>query len=74
MDRVSHETIYRALYVQTRGQLRKDLYRKLSLRRKQRKARGSTRQHSLYRDAFKISRPARPRSPTGPCPGTGKAT
>ena len=27
MDRVSHETIYRALYVQTRGSLRKDLPR-----------------------------------------------
>ena len=59
MDRVSHETIYRALYVQTRGQLRKDLYRKLALRRKQRAARGSKRQDSPYRDAFKISdRPA----------------
>ena len=59
MDRVSHETIYKALYVQSRGALRKDLYRKLSLRRKQRKARGTARQHSLYRDAFKISdRPA----------------
>jgi IS30 family transposase len=59
MDRVSHETIYKALYVQSRGQLRKDLYRKLSLRRKQRKARGTARQDSLYRHAFKISdRPA----------------
>jgi IS30 family transposase len=57
--RISHETIYRALYVQTRGQLRKDLYRKLALRRKQRAARGSKRQDSPYRDAFKISdRPA----------------
>ncbi len=59
MSRVSHETIYRALYVQSRGQLRKDLYRKLSLRRKQRKARGTPRQDSPYRDAFKIrDRPA----------------
>ena len=59
MSRVSHETIYRALYVQSRGQLRKDLYRKLSLRRKQRKARGTPRQDSPYRDAFTIrDRPA----------------
>jgi IS30 family transposase len=59
MGRVSHETIYQALYVQARGRLRKDLYRTLSLRRKKRKARGTTRQDSLYRDAFKISdRPA----------------
>ena len=29
MGRVSHETIYQALYVQTRGSLRKDLYRQL---------------------------------------------
>jgi IS30 family transposase len=59
MDRVSHETIYKALYVQSRGQLRKDLYRKLSLRRKQRKARGSKRADSPYRDAFTIrDRPA----------------
>jgi transposase, IS30 family len=59
MGRVSHETIYQALYVQTRGRLRKDLYRKLSLRRKQRKARGTARRDSPYRDAFRISqRPA----------------
>jgi IS30 family transposase len=59
MDRVSHETIYKALYVQSRGQLRKDLYQKLALRRRRRKARGTARQDSPYRDAFKISdRPA----------------
>ncbi len=59
MDRVSHETIYKALYVQSRGQLRKNLYQDLALRRKQRKTRGVPRQNSPYRDAFKISdRPA----------------
>ena len=59
MDRVSHETIYKALYVQSRGQLRKDLYKKLSLRRQRRKSRGTPRQHSPYRDAFTIAdRPA----------------
>ena len=61
MDRVSHETIYRALYVQTRGGLRADLHRQLSLKRRQRKHRGSVdgRGTSLYREAFTISqRPA----------------
>jgi transposase, IS30 family len=69
MGRVSHETIYRALYVQTRGSLRKDLAAQLSTRRRHRKPRGSTggrtggrtdgRGRSLYREAFTISqRPA----------------
>ena len=40
--RVSHETIYQALYVQTRGGLRADLHRQLSLKRSARKTRGST--------------------------------
>jgi IS30 family transposase len=60
MNRVSHETIYRALYVQTRGQLRKDLYRELSTKRPRRQPRaGVKRSNSPYREAFKISqRPA----------------
>lgn len=61
MDRVSHETIYRALYVQTRGGLRADLHRQLSLKRRQRKPRGSVdgRGRSLYTEAFTIrDRPA----------------
>jgi transposase, IS30 family len=62
MARVSHETIYRALYVQTRGQLRADLHRQLSTRRKTRKPRSRCAHDpskSLYAEAFKISqRPA----------------
>lgn len=61
MGRVSHETIYQALYVQTRGSLRQDLARKLSTARRARKPRGSVdrRANSPYREAFKISeRPA----------------
>jgi IS30 family transposase len=61
MGRVSHETIYQALYVQTRGSLRQDLHRQLSTKRPQRKPRGSVnnRGTSIYREAFKISqRPA----------------
>ena len=40
MGRVSHETIYQALYVQTRGSLRKDLYQQLSTKRPRRKPQG----------------------------------
>jgi transposase, IS30 family len=60
MDRVSHETIYQALYVQTRGQLRRDLHRQLSLKRARRRPQEATqRPCSRYREAFKISqRPA----------------
>lgn len=60
MGRVSHETIYQALYVQTRGSLRKDLYQQLSTKRPRRKPQGGAkRASSPYREAFKISqRPA----------------
>jgi IS30 family transposase len=53
---VSHETIYQALYVQTRGNLRADLSQKLSLKRKQR-VNTTTRRASPspYKDAFTIS-------------------
>jgi len=59
-ERVSHETIYQALYVQTRGRLRADLHRQLSLKRRQRRARSTPRQGSTrYAEAFTISqRPA----------------
>ena len=57
---VSHETIYQALYVQTRGALRADLAENLSLKRKQRVPHTADRhKNSPYKDAFKISeRPA----------------
>ena len=56
MGRVSHETIYQALYVQTRGALRKDLYRQLSTKRPRRKPHGvAKRANSPYKEAFKIS-------------------
>lgn len=59
--RVSHETIYQALYVQTRGALRQDLAAKLSTGRTARKVRGTgeRREPTIYADAFTISqRPA----------------
>jgi IS30 family transposase len=60
MERVSHETIYRALYVQTRGQLRADLHRQLSLKRSRRKPQGTqNRGGPSYAEAFTIrQRPA----------------
>lgn len=59
--RVSHETIYQALFVQGRGLLRQDLARQLSTGRTKRKSRGSSdgRGTSLFQDAFTIrQRPA----------------
>lgn len=64
MERVSHETIYQALYVQTRGKLRADLHKQLSLKRSARKHRdgahrGAKPGGAAYANAFKISqRPA----------------
>lgn len=57
---VSHETIYQALYVQTRGKLRADLAENLSLKRTKRVPHTSDRlRNSPYKEAFKISeRPA----------------
>ncbi|WP_104162240.1 IS30 family transposase [Cryobacterium sp. N22] len=57
---VSHETIYQALYVQTRGKLRADLAEKLSTKRKKRVSHDADRKSSSpYKEAFKISdRPA----------------
>ncbi|MGH8970360.1 MAG: IS30 family transposase, partial [Actinomycetes bacterium] len=59
-ERVSHETIYQALYVQTRGNLRADLHRQLSLKRPARVPRSRSRPDpSPFKTAFKISqRPA----------------
>jgi len=58
---VSHETIYQALYVQGRGQLRQDLARRLSTGRTARQARdGAARRYpSPFKEALRISqRPA----------------
>lgn len=59
-ERVSHETIYQALYVQARGHLRADLHAQLSLKRRHRVPRTRDRYASSpYKEAFKISdRPA----------------
>ncbi len=73
MDRVSHETIYKALYVQSRGQLRKNLYQDW------RYAVSSARHAAPNARTAHTGTPsrsvtARPRSPTGPCPAIGRPT
>lgn len=59
LARVSHETIYQCLYVQTRGHLRADLHKRLSTKRAARKSRGRTERRGKFSDVFTISdRPA----------------
>ncbi|HEX5597935.1 MAG TPA: IS30 family transposase [Micromonosporaceae bacterium] len=61
MVRVCAETIYQALYVQTRGNLRADLCKQLSLKRSARKARGGNPRgtKAIYAEAYTIrDRPA----------------
>jgi len=55
LSRVSHETIYQCLYVQTRGSLRADLHKCLSTRRAARKPRGRVERRGKFSDAFTIS-------------------
>ena len=56
---VSHETIYQALYVQGRGELRRELARCLRTGRAKRRARGRTENTGQIRDMVMISeRPA----------------
>jgi IS30 family transposase len=56
---VSHETIYQALYVQTRGNLRADLHECLSTKRAARKTQGREQRRGKFNDVFTISeRPA----------------
>jgi len=59
LARVSHETIYTSLYVQTRGQLRADLHKRLSTKRAARKPRQRVERRGKFNDVFTISdRPA----------------
>ena len=60
LARVSHETLYKCLYVQGRGQLRADLHKQLSTKRAARKTRGGPlERRGKYNDVLTISkRPA----------------
>ncbi len=72
--RVSHETIYRALYVQGRGELRRDLHQRLRTGRALRRTRRVRASVAVEYPTWSAS-PSDPlRSRTGPCPGTGRAT
>ena len=55
LARVSHETIYKCLYVQGRGSLRADLNKCLSTRRAARKPRGRVERRGKFSDVFTIS-------------------
>ena len=46
--RVSHETIYQCLYVQTRGSLRADLHKRLSTKRASRQPQGHVQRRGVY--------------------------
>lgn len=59
LARVSHETIYKCLYVQGRGHLRADLSKQLSTKRTARKTQGRAKRPGTFSDVFTISeRPA----------------
>ena len=59
LARVSHETIYKCLYVQGRGEWRADLNKCLSTKRAARKPRGHTERRGKFSDVITISqRPA----------------
>jgi IS30 family transposase len=53
--RISHETIYRALYVQSRGELRRQLTRYLRTGRQRRKAQGHVERRGRIADMVAIS-------------------
>jgi IS30 family transposase len=57
LARVSHETIYKCLYVQGRGQLRADLHKRLSTKRAARKTRGGApERRGKFNDVLTISK------------------
>jgi IS30 family transposase len=62
---VSHETIYKTLFIQARGALKKELLAHLRLSRPMRRPRGHTQKNRQIKQAVSIR---------GPCPVTGRAT
>ena len=72
---VSHESIYRTLFVQSRGALRKELTRYLRTGRVIRRPQGSGCPTAAAAGPESCTSPNdQPRQRTGRCPGTGKAT
>ena len=76
--RISHETLYQALYVQGRGSLRAELAREKALRSGRTSRVPASKLAARPRGKSWVgtprSPPDRPRPPTAPSPGTGKAT
>jgi transposase, IS30 family len=60
LARVSHETIYQCLYVQTRGSLRADLHKCLSTKRGARKHRGSDNRRGVFSSGEEFTIAQRP--------------
>lgn len=58
--KVSHETIYQCLYVQTRGSLRADLHKCLSTKRAARKHRGSDNRRGVFSSGEEFTIAERP--------------
>ena len=72
--RIAAETIYQSLYVQSLGLMRKDLARHPRSGRSKRKSRAAGPPAGARSRTWCRSLSARPRSKTGPCPATGRAT
>ena len=70
---VSHETIYKSLFVQGRGELRHELARCLRSGRAKRRPRGRLERRGQIPDMVMIANGPL-RSMTVPCPAIGKAT
>jgi transposase, IS30 family len=58
--KVSHETIYKCLYVQARGSLRADLHQRLSTKRASRKHRGSNTRRGVFSTGEELKISERP--------------
>ncbi len=72
--RVSPETSYQSLYVQSRGALRRELTACLRTGRALRRPSRKVGQRRTAHWTWSTSVSGRPRSPTGPCPATGRET
>jgi IS30 family transposase len=68
---VSHEAIYRSLFIQTRGVLKKALMAHLPTTRQMRQAKGGTTKSGLGQI---VDAASRPRPTIVPCQATGKET